>query len=65
MAKKFAKLNHFCGRKGCEGNPGDVIEVAPEVLKFLLDRDGAVECDKNGAPLPELEEKPVQDGGDK
>lgn len=51
MAKTFAKLNHHCGAKGMEGQPGDVIEVTADQLKYLLARRGATECDAKGEPI--------------
>lgn len=40
--KVRVRLTHFCHRKGCEGKPGQEIEVGPEDAKYLLDNRGAV-----------------------
>ena len=41
-AKKVTvKLNHNCSRPGCEGMPGDVIDVTPENAHWLIHHKGA------------------------
>lgn len=34
------KLNHWCGKPGCEGGPGDVIEVTTKTAAYLTARGG-------------------------
>jgi len=36
------RLNHNCGKPGCVGMPGDVIDVSKEDADYLLERGGAV-----------------------
>lgn len=47
-ATKRVMLTHFCRKAGCEGNPGDVINVTAEDLKFIEDRNGGYEVDEDG-----------------
>ncbi len=37
------RLKHICRMKGCEGMPGDVIEVPDEVGRIFIAGKGAVE----------------------
>ena len=34
------RLNHNCGKKGCEGMPGDVITVSRADADYLQERGG-------------------------
>lgn len=43
-AKVKVKLNHYSHRKGCEGQPGDVIEVDETTAAFLCEL-GCERCD--------------------
>lgn len=52
----FVELNHNCGKPGCEGLPGDVIEVSAEDLAYLLERKGGKEV-----PAPPKPEAPVME----
>ena len=60
MAKKFAKLNHYCNAPGLEGQPDDVIETDDKGLAYLLERRGAVEVNAKGeAPGEKTGDKPA------
>lgn len=40
------RLNHNCGKPGCVGLPGDVIEVTESDAKYLLSRGGGTLVDE-------------------
>ena len=48
------KLTHICHKKGCEGMPGDMIDVSPEDAAWLVQRGGAIAV-VEGTPKPQPE----------
>jgi hypothetical protein len=48
--KTKVRLTHNCGKPGCEGMPGDVIEVTPANRDWLLKHKGAVVVDEGLEP---------------
>ena len=49
MAKKKIRLNHFCHRKGAEGEPGDVVEIDEKLADSILEIGGGVDVEKEAA----------------
>lgn len=44
-------LTHKCNRPGCEGDPGDILDLTEDLASYLLQRKGA-----------KLKPKPAKDG---
>lgn len=45
MATKRVRLTCYCGQKGAEGNPGDVVECDAATADFLLGSNAAKPVD--------------------